>query len=111
MPIGTSTLTLTLTTIPLIKMTAYRGKARWSEWSDSTRKIVAYAFDLKGHSRILKAGIRLYGVDGIDNIWNTCCALHNLLLDKDGRLGQWDGEIVSLRLTRKQITYNLHYED
>ncbi len=32
----------------------------------------------------MKLGIRIQGVDVVDNIWLTCCALHNWLLEIDG---------------------------
>ena len=48
---------------------------------------------LKGRWRILKIGIRLHGVDACDNIWKTCCALHNMLLSIDGLTEEWDGEL------------------
>ena len=41
-------------------------------------------------------GIRVYGVDKVDEIWLTCCALHNWLLDIDGISIQWkNGVLVS----------------
>ena len=53
--------------------------------AESIRKDVECVFGiLKGRFRILKAGIRLHGVDNADSIWSTCCALHNLLLEIDG---------------------------
>ena len=58
------------------------------------RKDVECTFGiLKGQFRILKTGIRLHGVNNADNIWLTCCALHNMLLDIDGLLVEWEGEI------------------
>ncbi len=51
---------------------------------------------LKGRWRILKTGVRVYGVDKVDEIWLTCCALHNWLLNIDGISEQWnDGVLVS----------------
>ena len=51
---------------------------------------------LKGKWRILKSGVCVYGVDKVDKIWLTCCALHNLLLDIDRLSNQWkDGVLVS----------------
>ena len=41
----------------------------------------------------MKAGVRLHGVNAADNIWMTCCALHNWLLEVDGLNGEWNGEI------------------
>ncbi len=49
---------------------------------------------LKGRRRILKTGIRVYGVDKVDDIWLTCCALHNWLLDIDGLSDQWNDEVL-----------------
>ena len=39
------------------------------------------------------AGVRLHGVNAADNVWLTCCALHNMLLEVDGLLLEWDGEL------------------
>ena len=76
---------------------------RWSKWLESMRKDVECMFGiLKGRWRILKAGVRIHGVDGVDDAWLTCCALHNWLLDIDGLNGalehgvpmsDWEGPI------------------
>ncbi len=42
---------------------------------------------------ILKAGVRIHGVDGVDEVWFTCCALHNWLLDIDGLNREWDNGV------------------
>jgi hypothetical protein len=53
------------------------------------RKDVECTFSiLKGRWRILKAGVRIHVVDGVDDVWLTCCALHNWLLDIDGLNGE-----------------------
>jgi hypothetical protein len=44
---------------------------------------------LKGRWRILKAGVRIHGVDGVDDVWLACCELHYWLLDIDGLNGAW----------------------
>ena len=44
---------------------------------------------LKGRWRILKTGIRVHNTEASDNIWLTCCALHNMLLDVDGLSNAW----------------------
>ena len=81
-------------TIAPKKQTIFRNDARWSEWLESMRKDVECTFGiLKGRWRILKAGIRLHGVNAADNVWLTCCALHNWLLDIDGLSLPWDGEL------------------
>ncbi len=40
--------------------------------------------------------MRLHGVDKVDQVWFTCCALHNWLLEIDGLSDEWsDGVPVS----------------
>ncbi len=69
-------------TIPPFKITADQKEIRWSQWIESLRKDVECTFGiLKGRWQILKTGIRLHGVEVVDDIWRTCCALHNWLLD------------------------------
>ena len=48
---------------------------------------------LKGRFCVLKSGICLHGVDVADNMWMTCCALNNMLLERDGFTVDWDGEM------------------
>ena len=68
-------------TIPPMKHTLYIRETRWSQWLESMRKDVECTFGImKGRWRILKSGIRLHGVDIADEIWLTCCSLHNMLL-------------------------------
>lgn len=78
-------------TMPPIKNEAETmAELRWSKWLESMRKDVECAFGImKGRFRILKSGIRLHGVEIIDDIWFTCCALHNWLLEVDGLDAQW----------------------
>lgn len=33
---------------------------------------------------MLKSGIRLHGIYVVDQVWLTCCSLHNMLLEVDG---------------------------
>ena len=43
---------------------------RWSKWLESMRKDIECTFGiLKGRWRILKAGVRIRGVDGVDDVW------------------------------------------
>ena len=45
---------------------------------------------------IFKTGVCVYGVDRVDDIWLTCCASHNWLLEIEGISGRWeDGYFVS----------------
>jgi len=61
------------------------------------RKDVECTFGImKGRWRVLKSGIRLYRLRDADNIWKTCCALHNWLLEVDGLDEKWeDGHVSS----------------
>jgi len=84
-------------TVPPISVTNKIDETRWSRWLESMRKDVECNFGiLKCRWRILKTGVRVYVVDKVDEIWLTCCALHNWLLDMGGLSGQWkSGVLVS----------------
>ena len=61
------------------------------------RKDVECAFGiLKGRWRILKTGVRVQGVESVDKVWLTCCALHNWLLEIDGLDAGWQSQILPL---------------
>ena len=69
---------------------------RWSKWLESVRKDVECTFGiLKGRFRILKIGMRVQSIEATDQIWCTCCALHNLFLDKDGLCENWEAGSIS----------------
>jgi DDE superfamily endonuclease len=77
-------------TVPPFKQTNSRGEIRFSQWLESMRKDVECTFGiLKGRWRILKAGVRTRNVETADNIWKTCCAMHNMLLEADGLDEHW----------------------
>ena len=79
-----------------IKSTLDMREIRWSQWLESMRKDVECTFGiLKGRWRILKAGVRVHGVEKCDKIWHTCCALHNWLLDVDGLDRCWMNGVPS----------------
>ena len=40
--------------------------------------------------------MRIHGVDSVDHIWFTCCALHNWLLEIDGLTHKWVGGVKML---------------
>ncbi len=44
---------------------------------------------------MLKSGIRVHNTEAADNIWLTCCALHNLLIDVDGLSVDWENGVPS----------------
>jgi hypothetical protein len=80
-------------TIPPMKETISRSEWRFSKWLESMRKDVECTFGImKGRWRVLKAGIRVHGTIRADQIWKTCCALHNMLLESDGLNEQWTSE-------------------
>jgi Plant transposon protein len=70
----------------------------WSEWLESMRKDVECTFGiLKGRFRILKTGICLHKIESIDQLWSTCCALHNMFLDDDGLNANWEQGVLEWR--------------
>ena len=80
--------------MPPMKHAITRSQLRWSEWVESMRKDVECTFGImKKRWAILNEPIRLQGVKKADRIWKTCCALHNLLLIRDGLDKEWDGGI------------------
>jgi Plant transposon protein len=69
---------------------------RWSKWLESMRKDVECTFGiLKGRFRILKTGIRLHKINSVDQLWRTCCALHNMFLEHDGLSRNWEDGVQS----------------
>ena len=83
-------------TVPPFKRTDTRREVRFSAWLESMRKDVECTFGiLKGRWRILKSGIRVHGIETADQIWLTCCALHNWLLTEDGLNKQWEDGVPS----------------
>ena len=38
----------------------------------------------------MKPGIRLHGFAIVDDIWKTCCALHNVILEDGGLDPDWN---------------------
>jgi hypothetical protein len=79
------------TTVPPMKHPVTYEEIRFSEWMESMRKDVECTFGiLKGRFTILKHGIRLNSISQCDQVWKTCCALHNKLLFIDGMDQGWD---------------------
>ena len=84
-------------TFPPLSVTNKIDETRWSRWVESMRKDVECTFGiLKSRWRILKTGVRVYGVDKVDEIeiWLTYCALHNWLLDIDRISSQWKDVVL-----------------
>ena len=83
-------------TVPPIKLSTSCSEICFSEWLESLWKDVECTFGiLKGRFRILRYGIRLWGLDKTDQLWMTCCALHNRLLEVDGLCEGWENGVRS----------------
>ena len=83
-------------TVPPMKHTNFRNEICFSEWIESMRKDVECTFGiLKGRWRILRYGIKLWGIQNTDKVWLTCCALHNWLLEIDGLAEGWENGVQS----------------
>jgi hypothetical protein len=74
------------TTVPPFKDSINKTEVRFSQWLESLRKDVECTFGIqKSCWRILITGIRQHSTKAAENVWLTCCALHNmLLLEVDG---------------------------
>lgn len=77
-----------------LKHTGTRDRRLWSEWVESTRKDVECCFGiLKARWRFLRNGIVLQKQEFIDNVFFTCCILHNLILEFDGLDSRWENDV------------------
>ena len=62
----------------------------WNHFMESERKHVECAFGiLKARFRILKLPLLMHSCQEIDDIFFTCCILHNMCLDVDGADDGW----------------------
>ena len=77
-----------------LKHTSKSNESLWSRWVESVRKDVECTFGiLKGRFRCLKLPIYYHDKDCIDNMFFTCCILHNLLLTVDGLDKRWESDV------------------
>ena len=66
----------------------------WSEWLETVRKDVECVFGvLKGRFRCLKLPIYYFNKKNIDDMFFTCCILHNMLLINDGLDKRWEKDV------------------
>lgn len=73
------------------KHTSKSAESLWSRWVESVRKDVECTFGiLKGRFRCLKLPIYYQDKVVIDNMFFTCCILHNVLLSLDGLDVRWE---------------------
>ena len=69
---------------------------RFSEWLESMRKDVECTFGImKGRFCLLRYGLRFQSIEKCDQLWLTCCALHNMLLYEDGLDTNWEEGVKS----------------
>ncbi len=69
-------------------------EALWSAQAESTRKDIEGTFGiLKGRFRCLKLPILIHDQQDIDNMFFTCCILHNMLLLHDERDKLWYNDV------------------
>jgi hypothetical protein len=84
-------------TVPPFGVTNNIDEIHWLKLVESMCKDVECTFGiLKGRWRILKAVVCIHGVNSVDYIWLTCCALHNWLLDIDGMNEIWVGGVCTV---------------
>lgn len=77
--------------IPPSKTYSTIAEKNFSKWLESMRKDIECTFGiLKGRWRILKCGTEIHGHKRTDQVWLTCCALHNFLLVEDGLDNNWE---------------------
>jgi hypothetical protein len=58
----------------------------WSSHVESLRKDVECTFGiLKKRFMILKHAVRLHNIEDLEHVFRSCCILHNILLEHDGR--------------------------
>lgn len=70
-----------------------RDQTLFSEWIESVRKDVECVFGiLKSRFRFLRNAVRYHDKKTIENVFKTCCVLHNMLLEFDvnGKGLDWD---------------------
>ena len=78
-------------TVPPMKHPVTYEEIRFSEWIESMRKDIECTFGImKCRFAILKNGIRLESISQCDQVWRTCCALHNKLLIHDELDKGWE---------------------
>ena len=83
-------------TVPPVKDGLTYTVIRFSEWLESMRKDVEFTFGiLKGRFTILRYGLRFARIEQCDQLWLTCCALHNMLLFEDGLDKNWENGVAS----------------
>lgn len=77
-----------------LKHSAIPRETLWSEWAETVRKDVECTFGvLKGRFRCLKLPIYYQKKESIDNMFYSCCIIHNILLHFDGLDVRWEKDV------------------
>lgn len=80
--------------IPPSKLCFDEATATFSRHLESVRKDIECCFGiLKGRFRILKIPILFQSHEIVENIFKTCCVLHNMILTHDGFDSRWEAGV------------------
>ena len=80
-----------------------RHKYKFNEWIASVRKDVECFFGiLKQRFRYLQKPIELLQKEDVDNVFITCCILHNMILKADGLDKLWENGVNWKRLNPRK---------
>ena len=94
--------------VPPVKDAVTRKTIRFSEWLESMRKDVECTFGiLKQRFSILRYGVRLSSIKQVDQVWLTCCALHNKLLFLDNGNENWFGVSDNVAVNNNKYSPNV----
>ena len=98
-------------TVPPVKDATTYQTIRFSEWLESMRKDVECTFGiLKQRFSVLRNGIRLGSIKNVDQVWLTCCAIHNKLILLDGMNENWGIGESDVNVSNQNNTTNQNHQ-
>lgn len=98
------------TVLPMKNPMSYE-EISFSEWLESMRKDVECTFgSLKKIFAMLKCGLRSGSIEQCDELWLTCCALHNLILFNDGSCKGWETGRKRCPLEKSDEEHEIDYD-
>ena len=98
-------------TVPPVKDATTYQTLRFSEWLESMRKDVECTFGiLKQRFSVLRNGIRLGSIKNVDQVWLTCCAIHNKLILLDGMNENWGIGESDVNVSNQNNTTNQNHQ-
>jgi hypothetical protein len=106
-------------TVPPSKTSQYHDEYAWSKWIESVCKDVECTFGiLKSRFQILRSQSRYHKIERMDNVWKTCCVIHNILLDynvneeEEYWLEEVNDKFKAIELQQQQaITVNMNMQN